>query len=94
MLRSHPVGGPGYPNAIAAQCSEQLFFQTYVRRCGVVKSRRDDILHFRTDAQKLILGSLESRDPLDHLSVIKLVIPIIKTMLGPNKLYENPYMHM
>ena len=33
----------------------------------VKKRRRQDILHFRADAQKLILGSIGN--PLDHLSV-------------------------
>ena len=39
------------------------FFQTHARRCGVVSQ---DILCFRADAWKLILGSVGT--PLDHLS--------------------------
>ena len=37
------------------------------KRVKVKKRRRQDILRFRTDARKLILGSIGT--PLDHLSV-------------------------
>ena len=49
------------------------FFQTHARKMRgrkhvkVKKRRRRDILRFRADARKLILGSIGT--PLDHLSV-------------------------
>ena len=60
------------PNAIAAQRATQFFWNTCQKMRGgkhvkVKKWRRQDILCFRANARKLILGSIGT--PLDHLSV-------------------------
>ena len=60
------------PKAIAAQRAAQCFSNTCQKMWGdkhvkVKKRRHQDILCFRADAQKLILGSIGT--PLDHLSV-------------------------
>ena len=62
------------PNAIAAQRAARFFSNTCQKmRDGkhvkVKKRRRQDILSFRADTKKLILGSIGT--PLDHLSVKK-----------------------
>ena len=77
FVECRPVGGQrgsiGGPNAIAAQRMARFFSNTCQKMRGgkhvkVKKRRRQDILHFCcADAQKLILGSIET--PLDHLSV-------------------------
>ena len=60
-----PVGGQRVvhrdPNAIAAQRVERFFSNTCQKMLGgkhvkVKKRRRQDILRFRADARKLILG--------------------------------------
>ena len=75
FVECRPVGGQRGvhrdPNAIAAQRAVR-FFQTHAIRWGgkhvkVKKRRRQDIVRFRNDARKLILGSIGT--PLDHLSV-------------------------
>ena len=60
------------PNAIATQRAAQIFSNTCQKMRGgkhvkVKKRRRQDILRFRADVRKLILGSIGT--PLDHLSV-------------------------
>ena len=60
------------PNAIAAQRTARFFSNTCRKMRGgkhvkVKKRRCQDILRFRTDARKLILGSIGT--PFDHLSV-------------------------
>ena len=60
------------PNAIAVQCVARFFSNACQKMRGskhvkVKKRRRQDILHFRADPQKLILGSIGT--PFDHLSV-------------------------
>ena len=60
------------PNAIAAQRAVRFFSNTCQKMRGgkhvkVKERRHEDILRFRADARKLILGSIGT--PLDHLSV-------------------------
>ena len=52
------------PNAIAAQCAARFFFSNTCQKMRggkhvkVKKRRRQDILRFRADTRKLILGSI------------------------------------
>ena len=68
FVECRPVGGQRGvhrdPNTIAAQRAARFFSNTEVK-----KLRRQDILRFRDDTRKLILGSIGT--PLDHLSVKK-----------------------
>ena len=72
------VGGHGGvhrdPNAIAVQRPARLFSDTCQKMRGgkhvkVKKRRRQDILRFRADARKLILGSIGTPLPWPLLSV-------------------------
>ena len=76
FVECRPVGGQRGvhrdPNAIAAQRPVPFFSNTCQKMRGgkhvkVKKRRCQDILRFRADPQKLILGSIGT--PLDHLSV-------------------------
>ena len=76
FVECRPVGGQRgvhrNPNAIAAQRAARFFSNTCQKMRGgkhvkVKKQRCQDILCFRADAWKLILGSIGT--PLDHLSV-------------------------
>ena len=72
FVECRPVGQWGVhgdPNGIAAQRAAQFFSNTCQRMRGskhvkVKKLQHQDILHFRTDVQKLILGSIGT--PLDQ----------------------------
>ena len=76
FVECRPVGGQRGvhrdPNAIAAQRAARFFSNTCQKMRGgkhvkVKKWRRLDIMRFRADVRKLILGSIGT--PLDHLSV-------------------------
>ena len=76
FVECRPVGGQrgvqSYPNAIAAQREARFVSNTCQKMWGgkhvkVKKRQHQDILRFRADSRKLILGSIGT--PLDHLSV-------------------------
>ena len=84
FVERRPVGGQlgvhRDPNAIAV-CGA-IFSNTCQKMRGgkhvkVKKGWRQDILRFRVDAQKLILGSIGT--PLDHLSVKGLDAAAVRT---------------
>ena len=67
FVECRPVGGQRGvhrdPNAIAAQRTARLFSNTCQKMRGgkhvkIKKQRRQDILRIRSDARKLILGSI------------------------------------